>query len=241
MSAGVTPDINGLSFSIKKQSGGYLYLDIPSFDLSSNASGLGTNLIGTTIQIFSDTMLSIFDKTVNNVVLNPKYMRITLKNHLGTDTYYKLGSLTCGMTYGFQNVPMNWEHDKSVTGNVKSFQSRSGIRWGYEDGPSVSSYSATIMGDVFEQERSNIVRILQNATEFNNRPVAMVFDDGKHTSPTVSEHPSLNIKMYVDPNNILYGTFNNQLQLVNAGWGYDHDKQKWVPIGDMQITVTETV
>ena len=241
LSSGVTPDINGLSFSIKTRRDQYFTLDIPSFNLNDSSAGLGSNLVGTTIEIYSDTMLSMFSKPTTNISGASKFMKINFSGHLGTDSFYKVGSVICGMTYGFQNVPINWEHRTEVAANVQSFSSRSGIRWGYENGPSVTKFSGTIVGDVFKQERENIKRIMQSTTQFSNRPIAMVFDDSSFTSPTIYSTGLATIKMYVDPENILYGTMDNQLSLSNAGWGYDENTQKWVPIGDMQITITETV
>ena len=237
LTAGVSTAIDGLSYTIKEHRGNYLLLDIDNLDLESIASPVSA-LVGTTVQIFSDTIASMFSNNISSLESNPKYLKVKLENHLGTSTFYKIGSMVAGMTYGFQNVPLNWEHNVDVAGNVTSFKSKSGIRWGYEEGPSVKTMSAVIAGDTFEQERENILKIMQNATQFNNRPILMIFDGDKSSAPDSGDAST---KIYVDPTNMLYGTLDQNARLVNPGWAYDDEQSKWVQVGDMEITVTETV
>ena len=143
-------------------------------------------------------------------------MRITLTCQLGTTDYIKFGSMTAGLSFNLDRVPLNWKHDVTVSANVTEFNSRSGVRWGYSEGPSVRTFNGEIIGDVFDGERENIKNIAEQATKFNLHPVALVFDGDRGTAfETVGDDSSA--KAFIDPTNILYGTINfNTLDLINT-------------------------
>ena len=97
-----------------------------------------------------------------------------------------------------------------------------------------------IIGDVFDGERENIKNIAEQATKFNLHPVALVFDGDRGTAfETVGDDSSA--KAFIDPTNILYGTINSELGMVNEGWQYDSTNQEWKVIGNLQLTVVEVV
>ena len=159
---------------------------------------------------------------------------------LGTTDYIKVGSMTAGLSFSLERVPLNWKHNINVSGNVTEFKSRSGIRWGYSEGPSVRTFTGEIIGDVFDDERENIRNIAKQATKFNVYPVAMIFDGDRGSAfDTVGDDASA--KAFIDPTNILYGTINSELQMVNEGWQYDSTNQEWKVVGNMQLTVVEVV
>ena len=237
LSALVCTAILNKSYIVDEQRGNHVVLRDIEFDLSLSPD-FAANLVGTTIQIYSDTMVAIYSDDIGSNKTNPKYMDISFSDKLGTNSYFKVGSIVAGLSYGFQNVPLSWQHDTQVSSNITEYRSRSGIRWGYEEGPSVRQFSSVIMGDLFKQERENIKHIMQKATQFNNRPIVMVFDGDKYKTPTTGDTSS---KLYVDVGNILYGTLDKNLSLTNPGWGYDETTGKWVAIGDMKISITEVV
>ena len=218
------------SYKINKTFGGNILLDIPDNVLSTDPTLCPA---GTTIEIYSDRMIS------TQAISDQTYMRITLTGHLGTTDYIKMGSLTAGTSFNLDRVPINWEHSVNVSGNVTEFNSRSGVRWAYKEGPSVRTFTGDIIGDVFDDERENIENIAKEATQFNIHPVAMVFDSGRGSSFETGSDSTA--KAYIDPTNILYGTINPELQMVNEGWRYDESNSEWKVIGNLQLTIIEVV
>ena len=219
------------SYKITKTNGANVILDCNDEVLDTTKVS-----VGTTIQIYSDRMVSTYSQfpTAN------KYMRVTLTCHLGTTDYIKMGSLCAGTSFSLERVPINWEHSVGVAGNVTEFNSRSGVRWGYREGPSVRTFSGEIIGDVFDDERENIKNIAEQATRFNSYPVAMIFDGDRGTAfDTVGDDSSA--KAFIDPTNVLYGTINPELEMANEGWRYDETNSEWKVVGNLQLTVIEVV
>ena len=219
------------SYKITKTNGANVILDCNDEVLDTTKVS-----VGTTIQIYSDRMVSTYSQfpTAN------KYMRVTLTCHLGTTDYIKMGSLCAGTSFSLERVPINWEHSVGVAGNVTEFNSRSGVRWGYREGPSVRTFSGEIIGDVFDDERENIKNIAEQATRFNSYPVAMIFDGDRGAAfDTVGDDASA--KAFIDPTNVLYGTINPELEMVNEGWRYDETNSEWKVVGNLQLTVIEVV
>ena len=221
------------SYKITKSSGNHFVLNLTDRDFSD---GSYSSIAGTSISIYSDRMVSRY----TTIPSQNKYMKVTLMCHLGTTDYFKLGSMVAGITFGMQRVPINWTHSVNVNSNTTEFNSRSGVRWAYKEGPSVRTFTGEIEGDVFDEERENIKNIAEQATRFNSYPVAWVFDGdtGENFSPVGDDATA---KVHINPKNILYGTINNSLQLANEGWRYDSDNSEWKVVGDLQLTVIEVV
>ena len=221
------------SYKIVKSRGNKFFLNLPDRDFSD---GSYSGIAGTSISIYSDRMVARYTTPPTQ----NKYMRITLSDHLGTTDYFKLGSMVAGITFGMQRVPINWKHEIDIEGNVTEFKSRSGVRWGYKEGPSVRKFTGDIEGDVFDEERRNIENIAKQATQFNNYPVAWVFDGDTGQSFDVLGDDA-RAKAHINPENILYGTINDSLKMVNEGWRYDESTSEWKVVGDLQLTITEIV
>ena len=232
LSGGTGTAILQKSYKITKQRGDNLILDINDVDLSDAAY---STIAGTSIEIYSNQ----FALSYSQFPTYNKYLRLTFSNHMGTEPYIKVGSVVAGLTFGMERVPIQWEHNVSHTGNVNEFTSRSNVRWGYKEGPSVKSFTGTIMGDVFDQERRNILNITKHAMQYNVNPVVMVFDGGANRSTSAADDP--NLKFYAHPENILLGTFSDTLELVNPGWRYDETLEEWKTVGDMELTILEVV
>ena len=193
-------------------------------------------IAGSTIQIYSDRMVAVYSQFPN---FN-KYMRVTLTCQLGTTDYLKLGSITAGVCFSLERVPINWETSMNISGNNTEFNSRSNVRWAYQEGPSVKTFTGEIIGDVFDSERENIKNIAEQATQYNAYPVAMVFDGDASTAFDVTGDDS-SAKAVIDSENILYGTINPDLQMVNEGWQYNSVNQNWKFVGNLQLTIIEVV
>ena len=221
------------SYKIIKTRGNKFFLNLNDRDFSD---GSYSGIAGTSISVYSDRMVTRYTAPPTQ----NKYMRVTLMCHLGTTDYFKMGSLVAGVTFGMQRVPIDWKHDVDISGNVTEFKSRSGVRWGYKEGPSVKTFTGDIQGDVFDDERRNIENIANQATQFNTYPVAWVFDGDTGASFDVTGDDA-NAKAHINPANILYGTINNSLKMVNEGWRYDSDSAEWKVVGDLQLTIIEVV
>mgnify|MGYP003640347657 CR=1 FL=1 len=233
LSGGVATTLLNKSYRIVRTSGNNVVLDVPDRDFSNATYN---TIAGTSIDIYSDRIVARYGAIPDK----NKYMRITLSNHLGTTDYLKLGSLVAGITFGLERVPINWEHSMDVAGNLTEFNSRSGVRWAYQEGPSVKTFAGTIEGDVFDEERDNIMNISEQATRFNAYPVALVFD-GDRGKAFDSVGDDSGIRAHIDSTNMLYGTINNALNMVNQGWRYDSANSEWKVVGDLQLTVIEVV
>jgi hypothetical protein len=233
LAASVPAAIGSTSYKIIKQRGENYQIKIPGIDLSD--SSYTANIAGTSILLYSNQYVVNYTQlpTYN------KFLRLTLSDHLGTDSFFKMGSMVAGITFGLERVPISWEHSETTTGNVTEFNSRSGVRWGYKEGPASKSFTGTIAGDVFENERRNILNITKQAMQFNVNPVVMVFDGDASVFAKNGDDPSA--KVYSDPENILLGTFSQELTLTNPGWRYDETLSEWKTVGDMELTIIEVV
>lgn len=225
---GSTGSLQNKSYKVIKSFGSNLSLDVTDNVIDNTLCPAGT-----TIEIYSDRMIA------THGLVDATHMRITLSGHLGTTDYIKMGSLTAGISFNLDRVPINWEHSVNVSGNVTEFNSRSGVRWGYREGPSVRTFTGEIVGDVFDDERENIKNIAEQATRFNVNPIGMVFDGDRGAAFETGSDATA--KAYIDPTNILYGTINPQLEMVNEGWRYDSTLQEWKVVGNLQLTVVEVV
>ena len=217
------------SYKILKSNGANLILNSTDVEMTSA-------IAGSTIQIYSDRMVAVYSQFPN---FN-KYMRVTLTCQLGTTDYLKLGSITAGVCFSLERVPINWETSMNISGNNTEFNSRSNVRWAYQEGPSVKTFTGEIIGDVFDSERENIKNIAEQATQYNAYPVAMVFDGDASTAFDVTGDDS-SAKAVIDSENILYGTINPDLQMVNEGWQYNSVNQNWKFVGNLQLTIIEVV
>ncbi len=233
LSAGVPVSFESTSYKILKQRGSNFNINIPSIDLSD--SSYSSNIAGTTVLLFSNQCVIKYGQ----LPTQNKYMRVTLSGHLGTESYLKLGTMVAGITFGMERVPLSWEHTLNNVGNATEFNSRSGVRWAYQEGPSARTFSGVIPGDVFEEERRNIVNITQQAMQYNVNPVVMIFDGDD--SGSISSGDDTNAKTYTNPENILLGTFSPELSLTNPGWRYDETLGEWKTVGDMELTIIEVV
>lgn len=138
------------------------------------------------------------------------------------EDYLYCGSIVCGNTLNVSKL-LDWEHTVDEQSNNTMFNSRSGITWGYNEGPNRRSISGKLIGDVSDQTRDRLKNNIRRATDFNRRPVFFVLQDG-------SQSPDM---MFFG--NVELGGNDN------AGYFYDENSGQWRSVGDMTLTIIENI
>lgn len=184
-------------------------------------SNLATNITigaGTTVIIYRDRGYSAISGT--------RSMKELQLQVLGTGTeienYLYCGSIVCGNTLSVTKL-LQWDHSVDEQSNNTMFNSRSGITWGYNEGPNRRSIQGKLIGDVSEQTRNRLKNNVRKATDFNRKPLFFVLQDGSQM-----------------PDNIFYGNIelgSNE----NAGYFYDENMQEWRSVGDLTLTIIENI
>ena len=136
--------------------------------------------------------------------------------------YLYCGSVVCGNTLNVTKL-LEWDHTVGEQANNTMLSSRSGLTWGYNEGPNRRSITGKLIGDVNDQLRDRLKNNIRRATDFNRRPLFFVLQDGSQ-SPDV---------MFFG--NVEVGS--NE----NAGYYYDELMQTWRSVGDMSLTIIENI
>lgn len=184
-------------------------------------SDLNTNVTigaGTTVIVYRDRGYG----AVSGTRSNKAYKLRVFGTGTEIEDYLYCGSIVCGNTLNVSKL-LDWEHTVDERSNNTMFNSRSGITWGYNEGPNRRSISGKLIGDVSDQTRDRLKNTIRRATDFNRRPVFFVLQDGSQA-----------------PDMIFFGN----VELGgndNAGYFYDENSGEWRSVGDMTLTIIENI
>lgn len=189
-----------------------------------------TGIVGSTISIYSDrgwavnTGINVDDRvqwTLLGSAWNP-YEDSNKKQELYA------GRLIVGTTLSMHPLQMSWNYTDQETANVSVNRSRSGITWGYCEGASTRVIKGEFQGDVSEQVRRYVRDTLRAATKFNERGLVFVGYEDDANGPLADDY-------------FMLARFDDNIALQNVGWYYDDETQKWRPVGNLTLTLTEIV
>lgn len=182
--------------------------DIESYQLS-----------GASVTFYADRAILLYSTPVNR-----RYLRISMPN---TTTAYanqhRLGTFLAGTTMVF-NPPLDWSHTDSEHGNVTQHTTKSGVRWGYSEGPPQRTLEAQIVGDV-DSVRRRMRSYLRALSGFDTFPVAICLDD---LDPL---HPAKG----------MIGCVDSGSEFVQDAWKWDDVQQRWIATGNQKIKIKEEI
>lgn len=184
-----------------------------------NTQPLASYLVnaGDTACVFAPRMAVRYGEPVKT-----RFMRIVLPaEDVGVNGQHALGAFVAGPVHDF-DPPLDWTWKDNQEPNTTRFTSKSGVTWGYKEGPAQRVWQGRIIGDVTQRNREALRNLLRVFSSFDVRPVALVID-----------HANL-------PAQLLYGYVSTGGQLDNEGWFTGADK-KWVGSGDSAFQLVEVV
>ncbi len=184
-------------------------------------SDLATNVTigaGTTVIVYRDRGYGAISGTRSSKA----YKLSAVGTGTEIENYLYCGSIVCGNTLNVSKL-LDWDHTVDEQSNNTMFNSRSGITWGYNEGPNRRSISGRLIGDVTDQTRNRVKNNIRRATDFNRRPVFFVLQDG-------SQSPDM---MFFG--NVELGSNDN------SGYFYDENSGEWRSVGDMTLTIIENI
>jgi len=208
-------------WKIQKHTGNKLVLETQN---SAYTTGFNSSMVGSTIYVHSPNI--VLNETS---VENYKYLKFRFH---GTDVtaedYFKIGTIVGGLSLNL-DVPIEWgTTDDSMKENVTHFNTRSGIKWGYTEGPAARTITGKITGDTNEQERIKLRNMFNSFIDISQFPVVLVMNSNGDT-----------VGGNIKPEDIVLGEIEGGMVLKNDGWYYDEVQESWMPIGNLSITVTE--
>lgn len=204
-------------YKIKKHIG--LNTLVLSSDRDAYKGSLNANNVGTTVMMYSSSGCAV--GTTNNI---GPYVRFTAYgSNIAPEGYLKIGTLAAGTCLTL-DVELDWSYQNDFTPNLKQYSASNGINWAYQNGPTKRQFSGEITGDISEQQRKQIRNQIDANIGISQYPFVL----------------SINNDVYPDHDDILWGTFDGTYQEKNDGWYYDTDQERWLPIGNLSITVTES-
>ena len=184
-----------------------------------NTQPLASYLVnaGDTACVFAPRMAVRYGEPVKT-----RFMRIVLPaEDVAVNGQHALGAFVAGPVHDF-DPPLDWTWKDNQEPNTTRFTSKSGVTWGYKEGPAQRVWQGRIIGDVTQRNREALRNLLRVFSSFDVRPVALVID-----------HANL-------PAQLLYGYVSTGGQLDNEGWFTGADK-KWVGSGDSAFQLVEVV
>ena len=144
----------------------------------------------------------------------------------------KCGSILAGMTLPL-TVPLDWSFDDSEEPNTTVYRSRGAVSWAYTEGPPQRVWSATLVGDATEEQRSALRDAYRTFTKYDETPlvVALQGGDGNTSVEAVNSRQ--------DPRSFMLATVKAGGSLDNAGYAWNDAAGKWFPVGDMGLKFEE--
>ena len=182
--------------------------------------------LNTSPTIGAGTTVIIYRDRGYGAISGERSMKTLKVRAVGTGTevegYLYCGSVVCGNTLNVTRL-LEWDHTVGEESNNTMFASRSGLTWGYNEGPNRRSITGKLIGDVTEQTRNRLKNNIRRATDFNRRPLFFVLQDGSQSPDTIFF------------GNVEVGSNDN------AGYYYDENMQTWRSVGDMSLTIIENI
>ena len=189
------------------------------------------SLVGTTIQVYSDRGWCVYPADHGSekmrVVVNGSNWNAWEPSNPNQELY--LGSIIVGTTLSLQPVEMNWAFTDNEQSNVSMNSSRSGLSWGYREGPNIRTVGGSFQGDTSQQVRRWLKETLRATTNFNQYGLVFVLYDGEPTEDPLSD------------DYFMLARNNDNLKMENIGWYYDETEENWRPVGNLSLTMTEIV
>ena len=140
-----------------------------------------------------------------------------------------MGSIVAGTTITF-NPLLDWQFKDTEQPNQQYNETRSGLNWVYNKGPSTRSFDFNLTGDIDEQMRYEFRNTLNSVTKYAKNPIALIIGSG--------DLQSNQGELYDD---LIMTRFTDSTILDNIGWKYDEVSTNWKPVGNMSIKFTEIV
>jgi hypothetical protein len=184
-------------------------------------------VVGSTFNIYSSRAYSTNMSSYAKVC---KKMRIDIEGfEYGDSNFARIGSLIAGTTFTF-NPLLDWEFKDTEEPNQEFNETRSGLNWVYNKGPSVRTLGMSLNGDVDQQMRYEFRNILNSVTKYARSPISLIIGSG--------ELQSNQGELYED---LILTRFSDSTDFQNAGWKYDEVSSNWKPVGSMSLKFTEIV
>ena len=208
-------------FEIVKHDDDLLVLDMDE-SAAADFSGMATSQ---TFKIYADRGYKKYSTPRSG-----QYMKLAFTGaQYSYENYLKLGAVVAGTVVDFA-VPLNWQYQDNQQPNVNTYKTRGGVSWGYREGPPIRTISASMVGDVSQQQRVQIRDLLNMENAFVVNPMVLILN-----------HEARDYSSFYDSRNILLGRWVSGSDLKNDGWWYDTENSIWRPIGDMSVTIEEIV
>lgn len=186
-----------------------------------------TFVVGSTFNIYSSRAYSTNMSSYAKVC---KKMRIDIEGfEYGDSNFARIGSLVAGTTFTF-NPLLDWQFKDTEEPNQEFNETRSGLNWVYNKGPSVRTLDMSLTGDVDQQMRYEFRNIMNSVTKYAKSPISLIIGSG--------ELQSNQGELYED---LILSRFSDSTNLENIGWKYDETSSNWKPVGNMSIKFTEIV
>jgi hypothetical protein len=167
-----------------------------------------------------------------------RYIEITGDNEVrrAVDQYLEIGTLVIGTAFDLP-VPFEWTMTNNEQPNITNYKTKGGLAWSFVEGPPQRTFTNRIVGDVHDRERESIRQLLRSHTQYEHKPVVLVFNDEE----TNIESP------HTDPENVILGRVTSGSSLANAAWykrvkvNSSSSTEVWRMAGDLAITIEEEV
>jgi hypothetical protein len=112
---------------------------------------------------------------VYSAAVAERYMRLRFADTDTAEGYHRLGTAVPGRQH-VVSVPLDWARTDNQQPNLTSYRTRGALAWYYEEGPPQRTWTARLVGDVTQRERSALRGLLRQIG-FERRPLAWCFDD----------------------------------------------------------------
>lgn len=190
-----------------------------SSDRSAYKGSLNSNNVGTTVMMYSSSGCAVGTTTH----IGP-YVRFTAYgSNIAPEGHLRIGTLAAGTCLTL-DVELDWSNQNDYTPNLKQYSASNGINWAYQNGPTKRQFSGEIVGDLTQQQRKQIRNQIDANIGISQYPFVLSINNG----------------VYPEHDDIIWGTFDGTYQEKNDGWYYDTDQERWLPIGNLSISVTES-
>jgi hypothetical protein len=186
--------------------------------------------VGMTVSVYADRGWAVYDGVnVDDSVrweLHGSNWNAYEESNKSQELY--AGRLLAGTTLSMHPLQMDWNNVDSERSSVSLSRTRSGITWGYREGATTRVIKGEFQGDVSEQVRRYVRDTMRAATNFNERGLVFVGYEGDRDGPLSDDY-------------FMLARFDDNIDLKNVGWYHDEYENKWRPVGNLTLTLTEIV
>ena len=189
------------------------------------------SLVGTTLEVYSDRGWTVYDASYGDSKLRIVLGGSTWNAWEPSNTTQELyaGSVIIGTTLSLQPVEMDWQFGDVEKSNVTMNKTRSGLTWGYREGPTQRTIAGSFQGDTSQQVRRFLRDTLRASTNFNENGLVFVLYDIEPSTDPLSDDW------------FMMARNDDNITLENIGWYYDEREENWRPVGNLSLTLTEIV